>query len=68
MRTCMTADIMMIDSWMRIEEMPSSIVSVNGKVPARVTPNYGAQEIIGSQEQIVLPIVQNISEVSKTNR
>jgi hypothetical protein len=62
----MTTYIMVIHSRMRIEEMTSCIMAIDGKVPAGIPPNNGTQEIICSHEKAVLPIIKDITEIGAT--
>ena len=44
-------------------EVAAVVVAVDGEVPSAGTPYDGAQEVVGSHEEVVLPVVQDVTQI-----
>ena len=52
-----------IDTGITIIEESTIVVPINGEQPMSGTPYNGTQEVVGSEKQAVLPVVQDATQV-----
>ena len=66
METAVPAMISPPYAWTAVVEMVAMIITVNREVPCACMPYYGTEEIVGSRQEVVLPVKENAAQVAQT--
>ena len=61
--TAMAATIGNIYAWTAVVEVAGSVMTIDGEGPATCTPDNGTEEIVGSRQKAVLPIMEDAAQV-----
>lgn len=48
-----------------VVEVATIVITIDREVPTACTPDDGAEEVVGSRQQIVLPVVQDAAQVAQ---